>query len=244
MSPEETAKAKIDAAVAAGIGNNVQQIRQDIQALRDQTEAPDEKATYDQYLQAYRQAASGHDTVKVETLGGGTMGVNYAVGTRNTAIDQRLMSADQLMTDPAKAAEVLDHEDSTDGHAGQRAGVESVLDENGKVVDAVTLLEGGVESNMTRRYGQRSDQPKEVYGEGEAFANRVGQGSLQAYVRKSGGSDRAEFQKQIFDRSTLSAERKQEALERAGFTSPEIARVIGETREAFEQGPQQPAIAA
>src|SRR3989338_4964776 len=59
--------------------------------------------------------SKGHDHVKFEGLPAGVMGVNYQVGTHNTASSRQGFSVEELADDPDDVEERLDHEDASIG---------------------------------------------------------------------------------------------------------------------------------
>lgn len=231
---ELLAKAHLEGVIQQSVGKNVQEVRSAVAAATEAKELDAELV--DDYSAKLSSSIGEHGNVKVQNLGGATMGVNYQVGTKNTAVDSRMLAVDAVRTDGKKLEEVLDHENSEElGHAGQVA-VESLVGTDGKVRDSRTVLEGDVETNMTKKYGQRADQPKEVYAEGEEFVQDVGVDTISAYAR--GGADRATTQAEIFKQDKeLSAEDQITLMESAEFTAPEIADVIKQTRADFENGP-------
>lgn len=231
---ELLAKEHLEGLIQESVGKSVSEVRSKIAAA---TEAKTlDAALVGDYETKLTAAIGEHGNVKVENLGGTTMGVNYEVGTKNTAVDSRMVGVDAVRTNNKQLAEVLDHENSEElGHAGQ-VQVQSVIGTDGKVHDSRTVLEGDVETNMTKKYGQRADQPKEVYGEGEAFVQEAGADTVGNYTR--GKADRATTQAEIFKQdNSLSAEDQIELMEAAEFTAPEIADVIKQTRADFENGP-------
>lgn len=124
--------------------------------------------------EALHGVSEGHDHVRIEDLSGGTMGVNYHVGTHDTAIARNILSSRILVTNAGLIAEVLDHEDSADGHAGQVSGVQTLVDRDGNEVSPTMQYEGAVEvrQSLDKRgsaTAARAGQPASVYGEGQTL---------------------------------------------------------------------------
>lgn len=194
--------------------------------------------------------AVGHDNVKLEDMEHHIGGVNYAVGTNDTAVNQKQYTAEAIVTANTRnklRGVVLHENDSNVGHAGQIAGIDTLVDARGSLIDARMQYEGNVEYQVAQVVGDRDDRPNDVYGEGLSFVTNVGAQEVNQYIRKDGAhaGDSVWMQTHIMRQSSLAPEQMQQALVQAGFTQGEVFQiVVGARSEAKEAVQPQMTLAA
>ena len=186
------------------------------------------------YSRTFKNVTAGYDDTRIQALPPNVLGVNYKLGTTNTGVNVNLFTTGSIEQNQTAIKTVLMHEAHTElGHAGQTE-VNDLVDTDGQVVDSLTVLEGVVEANTAKKFGDRPGQPVEVYGKGQTFVEGVGHSAMQTYTSTG---NRVAAQVHIFKQSDLKASEMQESMEQAEFTTAEIDRVMQQVRKNFLQGP-------
>ncbi len=176
---------------------------------------------------------TAHGDIRVEDMENGTNGVNYGL-SENAAIARHQLDPDQLREKPEETAETASHERSEeDGHAGQNAIKDVVIDEKGEAKKIEEQLEGEVEANQALKFrgsadAARDNQPPEVYGTGQKFiANH--HDAARAYIRKDGehAGDAVRFQAEVLKKSHLTPEQMQQKLQQeTAFNHGQILQIV------------------
>lgn len=178
--------------------------------------------------------AEGNENIRLEVLPDNIGGVNYQIGTHDTAMNKNGLDANTLVEDSNRLRGIALHENNEDvGHAGQIDGVQDVIDATGEDVAALNIIEGHVEEGVAEQIGeQRADQPLEVYGEGQYFVQQVGYDTVNDYVHKNGAyaGDRVSFQTEIMKKSPMSTETMVARLADAEYSGEEIITIVNGAR--------------
>lgn len=148
------------------VRSSVQNVLTDVDGDRDAMQRVEE------YQTSLQRITAGHEAVAIEQMHGGLQGFNR-VGTHDSTVNTDLFTAETIIKHVEVADEVLDHEDDEGtGHAGQIAGREGLVLENGDIVEGTELYEGEVESRQGEdkrgsALSARNGQPAKNYGSGQ-----------------------------------------------------------------------------
>ena len=167
--------------VRAGMATVLAEVASDVEAER---RAGDLQRVVD-------QVAQGNENVRLEhDLGPGVLGVNWQIGTRNTAMRRDQLEAEVLVENPDRAWDTVLHENGSPGHATQDAHARvAVVDERGEFHEETVALEGNVVESVASEIGKkRPDLPQKVYKEGAELVRRIGNSVVDTYTRIGGAN--------------------------------------------------------
>lgn len=149
-----------------------------------------ERAT--ELTRGLEEATQGdHGSIKLEDdLGANVLGRNK-LGTDDSEMRRDQLDPEAVTVNARYTLDTVLHENDTDlGHAGQDPSAASnlrVIDADGTELDAETIFEGNVVSNVSEELGQRREGlPEETYAEGADFVEEIGSDTVDEYVRQGG----------------------------------------------------------
>jgi hypothetical protein len=117
------------------------------------------------------KATQGGMSIKVDTLDPGVNGYTVIGGSDNT-----IVVSEDLLTRMTTLEEVVMHERRHNKQVELETGGQEVIlitASGQEVTDSTVVYEGDTETHTATKFGRRTDQPQEVYGEGHDIADEV-----------------------------------------------------------------------
>jgi len=133
------------------------------------------KTEADKRTKEIDSAAEGNESLRLESLGPTTGGMNTISGGDGGIVVNRSTPAELGTTRTARDLRIIAAHERVHGRSVQLRG--TLTDENGAPIDPLLIHEGAAEDLSMEEEGggeeRRDDQPQEVYGEGQTIVRRI-----------------------------------------------------------------------